>query len=85
MTEEPGVATLTAFMDDPEAAKTAAMSQCDVCRSPGSAAQPLLRCAKCKVLWYCSKDCQVRPERYPYASLRVSIWRVCVTQRTLPS
>ena len=30
-----------------------------MCRAAASAARPLLRCAKCKVLWYCSKECQV--------------------------
>jgi hypothetical protein len=56
------------------------MSQCDVCRSPGSAAKPLLRCAKCKVLWYCGKDCQVITLFLPrQPGLGVRIWGVCVT------
>ena len=32
-------------------------TQCNFCNKPKQAA-PLLRCSRCKAIWYCNKDCQ---------------------------
>ncbi len=60
-----GEVALAAFADDPDAAIKAAAAQCDACRAAASTARPLLRCSKCKVLWYCSKECQVPSRPLP--------------------